>query len=138
MADLAPVAADVVAADGEVTKAEHIAGAAIAAGDWLYMDTAASNVMKLAQADGTAIEATVYGVALNTAALGQPVLVATAGDLDFGCVLTVAQVYILSVNAGKICPVGDLAASSYCSIVGVGTVADNLQIKIHNSGVEKP
>ncbi|MFA5902287.1 MAG: hypothetical protein WC829_24620 [Hyphomicrobium sp.] len=138
MADLAPVAASVVAADGAVTKAEHLAGAAIAAGQWLYMDTANSNVMKLAKASGTLLEATVYGMALCSAALNQPVLVATAGDLDFGCVLTVGQVYILSANAGNICPVADLAASSYCSIVGVGTVADNLQIKIHNSGVEKP
>lgn len=137
MADLAPTAADVVAAEGEVSKTEQVAGATIAAGDWLYMDTANDNVMKLAQADGTALEATVYGVALNSASTGQPVLVARSGDIDFGCVLTVAAVYILSATAGKICPVADLASSSYCSIVGVGTAADNLLIDIINSGVEK-
>ena len=138
MADLAPTAASVVAADGAVTKSEHIAGASIVAGDWLYMDTANDNVMKLAQADGTALEATVYGMALNTAAIGQPVLVARAGNVDFGCVLTVAAVYILSATAGKICPVADLVSSSYLSIVGYGTAANNLAIAIQNSGVEKP
>jgi len=136
MADLAPVAANVVAADGAVSKSEHVAGAAIAAGDWLYMDTANNNVMKLAQADGTALEGTVYGLALNSAAIGQPVLVARSGDVDFGCVLTVGEIFILSVNAGKICPASDLAASSYVSIVGVGTAADNLKINIFNSGIE--
>ena len=138
MADLAPTAADVVAEDGAVSKGEHVAGAAIAAGDWLYMDTANDNVMKLAQADGTALEATVYGVALNSAAVGQPVLVARSGALDYGCVLTVGVIYILSATAGKICPSADLASSSYCSIVGVGTVADNLKLNIFNSGAEKP
>ena len=138
MADLAPTAANVLAEDGAVSKGEHVAGATIAAGDWLYMDTANDNVMKLAQADGTALEATVYGVALNSAAVGQPVLVARSGDLDYGCVLTVGEIYILSATAGKICPSADLASSSYCSIVGVGTVADNLKLNIFNSGAEKP
>lgn len=137
MADLAPTAGSVVAAEG-ISKTEQIAGASIVAGDWLYMDTANNNVMKLAQADGTALEATVYGMALNTASIGQPVLVARAGDVDFGCTITVAAVYILSVNAGKIAPVADLASSSYLSIVGYGTAADNLTIAIQNSGVEKP
>lgn len=138
MADLAPTAASVVAADEAVVKSEHVAGASLAAGDWVYMDTANNNVMKLAQADGTALEATVYGMCLNTAAIGQPVLVARGGNVDFGCTITVAAVYILSVNAGKIAPVADLASSSYLSIVGYGTAADNLAIAIQNSGVEKP
>lgn len=137
MADLAPTAGSVVADEG-ISKTEQIAGASIAAGDWLYMDTANNNVMKLAQADGTALEATVYGMALNTASIGQPVLVARGGDVDFGCTLTVAAVYILSATAGKICPVADLTSSSYLSIVGYGTAADNLHIAIQNSGVEKP
>lgn len=137
MADLAPTAGSVVAAEG-ISKTEQIAGASIVAGDWLYMDTANNNVMKLAQADGTALEATVYGMALNTASIGQPVLVARAGDVDFGCTITVAAVYILSATAGKICPVADLVSSSYLSIVGYGTAANNLVIAIQNSGVEKP
>ena len=137
MADLAPTAGSVVAAEG-ISKTEQIAGASIVAGDWLYMDTANNNVMKLAQADGTALEATVYGMALNTASIGQPVLVARAGDVDFGCTITVAAVYILSATAGKICPVADLVSSSYLSIVGYGTATDNLVIAIQNSGVEKP
>lgn len=135
MADLSITAASVVADD--VSKEELVAGATIAAGDVLYMDTANGDVMKLAQADGTSLEATVYGIALCGAATGQPVIVARSGDLDIGASLTVAGVYILSANAGKICPVADLASSSYLSIIGVGTAADNFKISILNSGVEK-
>jgi hypothetical protein len=138
MADLSPTAANVVAEDGAVSKTEQIAGASLAAGDWVYMDTANNNEMKLAQADGTALEATVYGMCLNSAASGQPVIVARSGDVDFGCVITVAAVYVLSATAGKICPVADLSSSSYLSVVGFGTAADNLRIDITNAGVEKP
>lgn len=137
MADLSITAADVYAADGAVSKQEYVAGATIAAGDVVYVDTANSNVLKLAQADGTALEATVKGIALCGAATGQPVVIATSGDLDVGASLTVAAVYILSATAGKIAPVADLASSSFASIIGVATAADNLKLNIFNSGAEK-
>lgn len=138
MADIAITASSVVAADGAVSKQEYIAGATIAAGDIVYVDTANNNVVKLAQADGTALEATVKGMALNSAASGQPVLVAVSGDVTVNSVLTVAQVYILSATAGKIClDVTDLDSSEYLSIVGIGTTATNLKLNIFNSGVEK-
>lgn len=136
MADLSITAANVVA--DSVSKQEYTAGAAITAGQAVYIDTANSNVVKLAQADGTALEATVKGIALNSASTGQPVLIAVSGTLDLGATLTVATVYIVSTAAGGICPVGDLASSSYLSIIGVGTAADELTIGILNSGVEKP
>ena len=135
MADLSITAANVVA--DSVSKQEYTAGAAITAGQAVYVDTANSNVAKLAQADGTALEATVKGIALNTASIGQPVSIAVSGDLDIGATVGVATVYIISTAAGAICPVADLASSSYLSIVGVGTAADNLKISIINSGIEK-
>lgn len=137
MPDLSITPANVIAAEG-ASKAEYVAGATIAAGDAVYIDTANSNVLKLAQADGTALEATVAGIALCGASTGQPCLIATAGDVDLGATLTVAQIYILSANAGKICAASELASSSYCSIIGVADAADNIGLSIHNSGVEKP
>jgi hypothetical protein len=137
MADLSITAADVVAADGAVSSREYIAGATIAAGDLVYIDTANDNVLKLAQADGTALEATVLGIAMCGASTGQPCIVAVSGNLDIGASLTVGQVYILSTAAGKICPVSDLASSSFCSIIGVGTASDNLYMNVFNSGAEK-
>jgi hypothetical protein len=137
MAAISITPADVIAVDGAVSKQECVAGATIAAGEWLYMDTAASNVMKLAQADGTVLEATVYGMALNGAVAGQPVIVAMSGDVAVGAVLTVAMAYILSATAGKMDPVADLASSSYLSIVGFGTTTTNFRFHIKNSGIEK-
>lgn len=137
MAAISITGTSVVAADGAVSKQEYIAGATIVAGEWVYVDTANSNVLKLAQADGTALEATVKGMALNGGVAGQPVLVAVSGDVAVGSVLTTAAVYVLSATAGKMDPVADHASSSYMSICGVGTSATNFHFSIYNSGVEK-
>lgn len=138
MADLTITAANVVAADGAVSKQEYVAGATITAGQLVYVDTSASNVLKLAQVDGTALEATVKGIALHGASSGQPCVIAVSGDLNVGATLTVGVIYICSATAGGICPSADLASSSYCSIVGVATTASNLKMNIFNSGAEKP
>jgi outer membrane protein assembly factor BamB len=137
MAAISITATNVIAADGAVSKQEFVAGATIAAGDWVYVDTANSNVLKLAQADGTVLEATVKGMALNGGVTGQPIMVATSGDVAVGAVLTVADTYILSATAGKMDPVADLASSSYLSIVGFGTTTSNFRFHIKNSGIEK-
>jgi hypothetical protein len=137
MADLSITAANVVADSGAVSIQTYTAGATITAGQAVYIDTANSNVIKLAQSDGTALEATVKGIAMHGAASGQPIAVAVSGDLDLGASLTVAQVYILAQTAGGIAPVGDLASGDYLSIIGMGTVADNFKLSITNSGVEK-
>ena len=138
MADLSITAADVTAVAGAVSVYYGTAGVTIAAGDAVYVDTAASNVLKLAQADGTALEATVKGIAMCSGSAGQPITVATGGDIDIGATLTVALIYVLSAAAGKICPSADIASSSYMSLVGLATAADNLKLVITNSGVEKP
>lgn len=138
MADLSPTPGSVIGVAGAFAKSEYVAGAAIVAGDIVYVDTANSNVLKLALASGTALQATVKGVALNGASTGQPCSICTSGSINMGCTLTVAGVYILSTNAGKFCLVADLASSSYCSILGVASAADNLKLTINNSGAEKP
>ena len=138
MADLSITAANVAAAAGEVSKQEWVAGATITAGQAIYIDSAASNVAKLAQSDGTAAEAEVKGVAMNGASSGQPVIIATSGDIDLGATLTVGEIYVLSQTAGAICPASDLATGDYVSILGVATAADELKIILTNSGVEVP
>ena len=136
MADIVITPANVVAVS--VSKQECTAGAAITAGQAVYVDTANDNVVKLAQADGTALEATVKGIALNGASTGQPVLIATSGTLTIGGVAAVGTVYVLSDAAGGICPAADLGVGDYCSIIGVGITAANITISILNSGVEVP
>lgn len=137
MAAIVITAANVIAADGAVSSQQYIAGATIAAGQWVYVDTANSNVLKLAQADGTVLEATVKGMALNGGVTGQPIDVAVSGDVAVGSVLTTAGVYIISATAGSMDPVADLGSSSYLSIVGYATSATNFHFHIANSGVEK-
>lgn len=137
MADLSITAASVVAADGAVSMQEYTAGATITAGCLVYVDTANSNILKLAQADGTLLEATLKGIALNGASTGQQCIVAVAGDLNPGATVAVGETYVVSATAGKICPIGDLTTSDYVSILGVATTASNLKINIFNSGVEK-
>lgn len=138
MADLSITAANVAAEEGAVSKQEWVAGATITAGQAVYIDTAASNVAKLAQSDGTELEGTVKGIALNGASSGQPVIIAVSGSLDIGATLTVGQTYVLSQTAGGIAPIADLTTGDYVSHIGVATAADTLRLSIVNSGVEVP
>lgn len=138
MPDLAITAANVTADDGAVNKYIGTAGATVTAGQACYVDTANSNVLKLAQSDGTALEATVKGIAMHGAASGQPLTLATSGDIDLGATLTVGATYVLSQTAGGIAPIADLATGDFVSHIGIGDAADNLSIGIKNSGVEVP
>ena len=138
MADLSITAANVAAADGAVSKQEWVAGATITAGQAVYIDTANDNVAKLAQSDGTELEATVKGIAMHGASSGQPIIIAVSGVLDLGATLTVGATYVLSQTAGGIAPIADLASGDFVSHVGIGTAADSCTLSIVNSGVEVP
>jgi hypothetical protein len=136
VADLSITAANVAAVT--VSKQEWTAGATITAGQAVYLDSANSNVAKLAQSDGTSAEAEVKGIALCGAASGQPIIIASSGTMDLGATLTVGMIYVLSQTAGGIAPVSDLASSDYVSVIGVATATDEIRLSITNSGVEKP
>jgi len=137
MADLSITAADVVA-DSEATLGSGTSGATITAGQAIYEDSSDSYKLKLADCDNTSTTATVKGIALNGASSGQPVDYITQGDLDLGATLTVGEIYVLSGTAGGICPEADLATDDYVSIIGIATAADNISVKLHNSGAQVP
>lgn len=105
------------------------AGAAIAAGDVIYRD-ATDNVMKLSDANAAAPANTVSGIALNSAATGQPVAYATL-DPDFtpGAAVTAGEVYVLSATPGKIAPVTDLASGYTAIVIGVGKAGNKLNFQ---------
>lgn len=138
MSDLDVTAADVSYTTGNISKEEMVAGATITAGQAIYKDAAAANVAKLAQSDGTLAEAAVYGIALNSASSGQPVVVAKTGNFDIGATLTVGAIYGLSQTAGALTLVENLVTGDYVSLIGIGTTASNLLLNIVNSGVEVP
>ena len=138
MADLTITAAEVTYTVGAITKYTGVAGATITAGQACYIDTASSNVVKLAQSDGVALEATIKGLALHGASATQPITLAIAGNMDPGGTCVVGETYVLSRVAGAIAPIGDLATGDFVSHVGIGTTASNLKLSIVNSGVEVP
>lgn len=134
MADLIITASAVVKSTGAQT-ATGTAGVAISAGQVLYND-AATNTLKLADADLSAAASTVVGIALDNAAANQPVTYITAGNLTLNAVLTAGKVYVLSATntAGAIAPIADLASGWFTSILGYATNTTNLVISILNSG----
>jgi len=138
MADLSITAANVVATAGEVTTRNVTAGATVTAGQTVYLDSSDSNHAKLADANDTAAKADVTGIALNGAADGQPLQIATGGELDLGATLTVGKIYVQSTTAGGIAPVDDLASSSYVTVIGVADAADNILLIMKTSGVQVP
>lgn len=133
MADLTITATSVLASTNAQT-AEGIAGATITAGQAVYVDTADSNKLKLADAN-SATASIVAGIALNGAAAGQPVEYVTEDD-DFtpGATLSISAaagkgVYVLSDTAGGIKPAGDLAAADYPVVLMVATSATKARFR---------
>lgn len=133
MADLTITAAN-VAYGSDAVIVHGTAGASLTAGQPLYKDTANANVMKLADANASALTATVAGVALHAAASGQPIAYQTGGAITIGATVTSGVVYVASATAGGIAPAADLTTGWRTSIIGVATSASVIQLSINNSG----
>jgi hypothetical protein len=134
MADLVITPANVIAGAGATLQSSY-AGVAIAAGQVIYINPADSKAY-LAVANGTAQQATVAGIALNGAAVGQPVWYITAGPLNVGTVLSQGKLYVLSgAVAGNIAPTGDLAAGWRTSLLGYAVVTSQLQVGLVVTGI---
>jgi len=112
------------------------AGEQITAGDAVYLD-ATTGEIKAALNDSAAHSA-VKGIAINRAEDGQPVSWVPAGNVSFGAILTVGEIYVLSANAGKIAPEADNGSGEYVTVLGVATSTSVLKLGIINSGVAVP
>ena len=130
------ITASAVVSTASTQSSDGIAGAVIAAGEWLYLD-AADNTLKLATAGDTEAKAAVVGQALNGAAVGQPVRYGTGGLITLDGV-AVAGLYVLSATAGKQCPVGDLVTGDWLTLLAVGRSATQQRIRISAEGVQIP
>lgn len=133
MADLSITASEVQPVSG--SQETLIASEAIDAGEVVRRN---SGQFSLAQADDAGTD-DAYGVALNSAASGQPLtVVKDQGTVTLGSSASVAQgaVYVLSANAaGKIAPEADIATTEYVTVLGVGTASDGIKLDINISGV---
>ena len=134
MADLIITAASVVKGTGASVQ-QGTAGASVTAGQPVYLESA-SSTYKLSDANSaTAAARAVDGIALHGSLTGQPLQILTGGPLTLGAVLTAGVAYYLSNNAGGICPVADLTAGSYPTILGFAGSASVLNVKLNAAGV---
>lgn len=132
MADLVITPAN-VQPTGSTQQRNGIAAVAINAGQAIYINS--SNQVALCEHDQTAVEAACQGIALSSAAAGQPITYAVGGEIDLGSVLSAGAVFIVGAGAGGIAPEADAGAGDYVTVLGVAVSATNLKIGIVQSGV---
>lgn len=136
MAALVITPANVVPGAG-ATYHDTIAGEAIDAGEECYIDTSDASKAKLADANASETTAGEKGVAVNSAAAGQPVRIQTGGTVD-GLGATQGTIYVLGATPGSIHPAADLASGWYVSVTGVGTAAGGIKLLGGPSGIAVP
>jgi len=134
--DLAITAASVVSSTSPTTT-DGTAGATITAGQAVYLDSADSKY-KLADCNLSSAAAQAVGIALHGAANGQPLKIQWGGNITIGGTVTVGTIYVLSGTAGGIAPMGDLTTGWRTTIVGVGTSATNISLRLYASDALVP
>lgn len=134
MADLAITAANVLAG-ASASILNGIAGEAIAAGKAVYQSSSTKKWM-LADSNAAAAEARkATAIALNGAALNQPLAVQSGGDITLGAVLTAGTAYYLSDTPGGICPLADVGTGEYVCQLGLAKSASVLALDVQFPGV---
>lgn len=134
MTDIAITAANVVAG-ATATIARGIAAATITAGQILYLDPTTGKYGLADTDSATAAVRFVAGVALHGASANQPISLVTAGPVTIGAAILAGVFYYASGTPGGICPVADVAAGDYPSVIGYGISTTVLMVKIDNSSV---
>jgi hypothetical protein len=124
-----------VVAGSNATRDSGIAGETITAGQPVYL-AAATNRWMLADTNSATAEARIAkGIALNGAAVNQPVAVIKDGDLTVNAVLTKGVGYYLGGTPGAIVPVADLTTGDYTCFLGIAKSTTVLALKIQSAGV---
>lgn len=137
MADLVITASDVQPGANGIA-ATATAGEAIDAGEVIYLDTSDNNKAKLADANDSA-KIAVVGIAVASAAQGQPVPYAGPGSITLSAVMTAGTLYFLSQNApGKLAPEADLLTADYKVLVGGASSTSAFEMHLWNSGLQVP
>ncbi len=137
MADLTITAANVLAATGAPTDKSKVAGEALTAGQPTYLKTSDGKLYE-SLSSGLAEPAQFYGIALNNAAINQPVAVQTGGLITIGATPVIATEYVVSANAGKIAPHADLASTNYYTRIGYGYSATQINIVPNITALQVP
>jgi hypothetical protein len=128
MADLTITAANVAAGSG-AKIAYGTAGAALTAGQSLYLDSADGRY-KLCDNDSATVAARSFaGIALHAAATGQPIAVLTDGPITIGATVAVGTIYCTSSTAGGIAPSADNGTGDYVTIIGIATSTSVVKVQ---------
>lgn len=126
------VTPDSVLAGEDAAFYQGTAGVAVTAGQAVTLDPATKRLV-LADSNAAVGLATVKGISLHAAAVGQPLRVQTNGTVTVGGT-TVGVIYVLSGTPGGIAPAADQAAGMYTSVIGVGAPTGGLKLSLINSG----
>lgn len=132
MTDLAITATSVLPGSNAV-KDSGIAGEAIAAGKAIFLNTTTNRWM-LSDNNGTGTRI-VNGIALNAAAVGQPVDYQKGGDITIGATLVAGTDYWLSGTPGGIAPRVDLVTGMDPILIGIAKTTAILTLAVTDVGV---
>lgn len=131
MADLSITAASVQRTSNTIVE-DGTAGAAITAGQVCYKE-ASSGKYKLTDANSATAEVkTARGIALNGGSDGQPLSIATGGDISLGAILTAGTIYYASDTPGGI---ESAVATQDVILLGIAKTTSILSLRITNTGV---
>lgn len=134
MVDLVITAASVVAGS-DANTVSGTAGVTITAGQAVYKSSTTNKFELADNNSATAAARTPLGIALNGAALNQPIVVQKGGDITIGGTLAAGSTYFLSDTPGGLCLVADLLTGEYPCIVGIAKSTTVLDINIQAAGV---
>jgi hypothetical protein len=134
MADLSITAANVIAGSNAVIQ-RGAAGGTVTAGQPVYLDPTTKKWTLADSNSATPAQRQAGGIALNGAALNQPIAVETGGDITIGAALTPGSPYYLSANPGGIMPAADLTSGDYVCLLGLAKSTTVLAIDIQFPGV---
>lgn len=133
MADLSITPSSVATSLGSQVSAT--AGVAISAGQAVYLDSTTSTI-KLADANAL-LSAAVVGIAVNSAAAGQPITYQPTGLITIGATVVTGTAYYLSATAGGICLESDLVSGEYVTFLGIATSTTVISLNIVTSSTAK-
>ena len=135
MADLTQTAGSVIKGAGARLNTSYTAGEAITAGMPIYLKSSDSKWYKALSANtASAAQAAATAIALNSAAIDQPVVAQEAGTLAIGATVAVGIFYYLSNTAGGICPVADLGSGDFVTIIGYGVSTTSITLALLVTG----
>lgn len=128
MANLTITAANVIPTADSI-PGFGVAGEAITAGQPIYLRTSDQKWIRGESGD-TQAKAESVAIAITSAVSGGQVGYVSGGSLSVGAILTVKTLYVLSATTGLICPIADLVATDWVTLIGVPKSTSVLQLTL--------